>query len=666
MEVLSKRQPPSCDACRTRKLKCAGRPERIELGPEAIALIPCDHCREWGLDCSYLYQRKRRGRKNLVVERLAEEQKKRKSDLTRATFSDPRDPANNIDIIPPVFQFPSQSYISSPPKTIFMSQPTELSYDKSPWTSTSLPSATAGPSSAGPSLPNMSNPLIPPTVSMPPLDRVRASSAGVGTLGVLGGVGSLGGPANDPSPSTVFSEPSIGPGATGLGNMGPGGMAIETVLPRELALHVIALFFEHIYCIIPIIHRPTFMADLAAHEEEKSPIFFGLVMSMIAITLIHVPKSFFPIPAESVRRLSDHCLKYSYALTRRAADQPNIDYLCIKYFQSIIHNKHGQTGLEAAGFGEMQYLAVGMGYHREEVNPIEAERRRRMFFTIYNADKHEALARGRPVMMRSDEFMRPPETVALPTELDDKCITENGYLPGSTVVPLICGFNDMTRMASVLGDILVHERDMRRNPPNEPEQMLAALREVRTMQARLKSIADKLPRPFQLDGDGDGEDLLPQPGWEIAIRDELDMFFSDPLASESAKDGYLVMKANIHVTLAMIRLRLILHREDLLNRSGAIGTPSRHAAELVASDLGESVDWRHLVYQDLFKAVHGIPIQALAANGPSLVTKIRVVAVTLLDALPAQDYDHSNVQGIAAYLLDFLNIMTSIENQFAD
>ena len=106
----------------------------------------------------------------------------------------------------------------------------------------------------------------------------------------------------------------------------------------------------------------------------------------------------------------------------------------------------------------------------------------------------------------------------------------------------------------------------------------------------------------------------PEPGWEVAIRDELDLFFSDPMSSETAKDGFLVLKANIHVTLAMIRLRLILHREDLLNRSGAVGTTSRHAAELVASDLGENVDWRHLVYQDLFKAVHCIPIQAVSTD----------------------------------------------------
>lgn len=46
----------------------------------------------------------------------------------------------------------------------------------------------------------------------------------------------------------------------------------------------------------------------------------------------------------------------------------------------------------------------------------------------------------------------------------------------------------------------------------------------------------------------------PEPGWEDAVRGELDMFFSDP---PETKDGYLVLKGNIHVTLAMTRLRLM-------------------------------------------------------------------------------------------------------------
>ena len=80
------------------------------------------------------------------------------------------------------------------------------------------------------------------------------------------------------------------------------------------------------------------MAELAAREEEKKPIFFALIMATISMTLIHVPKSFFPIPAESVRRLSDHCLKYSYSVARRATESPNIDLVCLKYFQYVIHN----------------------------------------------------------------------------------------------------------------------------------------------------------------------------------------------------------------------------------------------------------------------------------------------------------------------------------------
>lgn len=54
----------------------------------------------------------------------------------------------------------------------------------------------------------------------------------------------------------------------------------------------------------------------------------------------------------------------------------------------------------------------------------------------------------------------------------------------------------------------------------------------------------------------------PAPGWEEIMRDQLDLFFSDPMASETAKDGYLVLRANIHVTLAMTRLRLMSVAED--------------------------------------------------------------------------------------------------------
>ncbi len=50
------------------------------------------------------------------------------------------------------------------------------------------------------------------------------------------------------------------------------------------------------------------------------------------------------------------------------------------------------------------------------VDPIEAERRRRVWFLIYNADKFEAAAHSKPVLLRSDEFIG-PEATELPIEL---------------------------------------------------------------------------------------------------------------------------------------------------------------------------------------------------------------------------------------------------------
>jgi len=115
--------------------------------------------------------------------------------------------------------------------------------------------------------------------------------------------------------------------------------------------------------------------------------------------------------------------------------------------------------------------------------------------------------------------------------------------------------------------MLIHERDIRRKPPLDPESILGALRRVRGFQSRLKTILDGLPRVFRFLDEQENVYVVvtdpqlmfsPPPGWEENMRDELDEFFLDPTASESAKDGYMVLRANIHVTMAMTRLRLML------------------------------------------------------------------------------------------------------------
>jgi hypothetical protein len=101
-------------------------------------------------------------------------------------------------------------------------------------------------------------------------------------------------PASPPLPTgmTPFTNPE---------STLPAQLKLDAFISRDLAMKTISLFFEHVSlvlnkkmlmlqvsCIMPLIHKPSFMADLEAGEEERNPIFFALILQMISMTLIHV------------------------------------------------------------------------------------------------------------------------------------------------------------------------------------------------------------------------------------------------------------------------------------------------------------------------------------------------------------------------------------------
>lgn len=52
------------------------------------------------------------------------------------------------------------------------------------------------------------------------------------------------------------------------------------------------------------------------------------------------------------------------------------------------------------------------------------------------------------------------------------------------------------------------------------------------------------------------------------------------------------------------------HRPEQVSKASASASSIGNrtdgsAAELISADLGEKLDWRHTVYQDLFKTIHG-------------------------------------------------------------
>lgn len=89
---------------------------------------------------------------------------------------------------------------------------------------------------------------------------------------------------------------------------------LDQVLPRGLLLHVVDLYFDYIYALIPAIHRPTFMRDLANHREDREgeEEWTHMVLILVAATLVQVPRAFVPLPRSEVKALAEHC----YQLTR--------------------------------------------------------------------------------------------------------------------------------------------------------------------------------------------------------------------------------------------------------------------------------------------------------------------------------------------------------------
>ena len=79
---------------------------------------------------------------------------------------------------------------------------------------------------------------------------------------------------------------------------------LEDIASRDTVFLVIALFFDFVYPLTPCVHKPSFMADLHARREERDPLFFALVMSTVASTLVQVPRSYLPMERPVVRKLA--------------------------------------------------------------------------------------------------------------------------------------------------------------------------------------------------------------------------------------------------------------------------------------------------------------------------------------------------------------------------
>lgn len=88
---------------------------------------------------------------------------------------------------------------------------------------------------------------------------------------------------------------------------------LDNILPRGLLYLIIDHFFDYIYPLNPIVHRPSFIKDIKDGREQRlgEEEWIAVVMTVISVTILQLPPAFLPISVEEARRIAITCYRYA-------------------------------------------------------------------------------------------------------------------------------------------------------------------------------------------------------------------------------------------------------------------------------------------------------------------------------------------------------------------
>nr|XP_019042669.1 hypothetical protein I302_08373 [Kwoniella bestiolae CBS 10118]OCF21599.1 hypothetical protein I302_08373 [Kwoniella bestiolae CBS 10118] len=406
---------------------------------------------------------------------------------------------------------------------------------------------------------------------------------------------------------------------------------IDQVVPGPTIDNVLNLFFDYVYPLTPCLHRPTFVTDLTARRDRTDPVFFALALTVIASTLVQVPRSLVNLDKTEVEDLARKCIKIARAKMAHMWEDP----IPITISMGIVHLVLGNNTAHVVVTAQANQLALALRLNEESsyegLDPIEREIRRRLYWLLFQADKSTACLVTRTICLP----LQDAHDLLLPAEVDDEMITGDGILPqppGTT--SLITGFNVNTNLFRILNDTILIQR---RKSPRMMEEILADLQQLQELRNRTIHTYLTVPDPLKLRNAYDSRSASPAVDWEAKLQARFLDFFNKAGDNGHALNSYLVMQGNILVTQHVVRLVLLQTRQALLAQL-ALFTP------ILPSPMGPEESAEDIACE-LLDGLNSLPVECVATNGPSLVQKgtsghqvalliplVRFVGIHLMDA----------------------------------
>ncbi|THU80113.1 hypothetical protein K435DRAFT_768268 [Dendrothele bispora CBS 962.96] len=466
---------------------------------------------------------------------------------------------------------------------------------------------------------------------------------------------------NEGSSSSLTSSPTLGGSTTQNStipsistNMSdPSTHQLDVLASRDVLLQIISSFFDFVYPNIPCIHRPSFMTDLEARREESDPVFFALVASLIATTLAQTPGPCLPLEGDEVRLLAKRCYEASRSIMAFSYDPPTTMHIVLRYCDAAYIYRLGNDSAATrhAAFGEAVQVGYTLRFQKEEyykdLDVIDGQMRRRIFWVLYGADQSSAIENSWPINLRLEDC-----TVDFPAAVDDEYITPHGILPQPPhQTPIVAGLIYLSRMFALQGELLARIRIDERSPP-EGRFAVARLEEVGSIHEKIMNVMSTAPESLRLRDERHSPTLTRFANIGDSAYQQLDEYFADPdlMRMNSSSNAFDIKKADLLVTQQRVRFVVEEYHDRL-----------RLAIEGRLDPVLQKQK-RELVMEDLLQILHGVPIQAIAANGPAICHKVRYIASALLPELDSQSEYPTKTQ---QYLWDFLNVLSEIEKQFS-
>ncbi|KAM0510608.1 hypothetical protein D7B24_009309 [Verticillium nonalfalfae] len=438
-------------------------------------------------------------------------------------------------------------------------------------------------------------------------------------------------------------------------------------------------YLQRIYPLVPVVHRPTFKAELASDRDVTDSEFLRLVLSITALTIGLLPSRFDHYRAmatELVDRfptrsaMIDYCAQMCLRL-RSAGHWDHVTHrkwavcysLAIGTFQTGQSNHSRMLEVEAAQFARL------LGIHRiseyEGLNRIETQLRKKAFWLQFYGYAHSLIHVGRREQLTFlDHYtLRDVNFAALvPLDIEDELITEQTVFDPVTLDPAspmtgdsrpydrtdrpftsISAFIAASQVfLTAMQEALFHE-SCDCSPKRAPEARLGRLQ---TLLEKLEYMLDDLPAVMRQ--------------WVVAedVHQTRDKFGENVDSPEVAHAQLEITRANLHFTHLWLQ-NYLLEKIDLILQQQVLDADVTSDTASASAALRANWASREDICRQMLHLLHSIQQVHIEPNGLYLAYKVRDVAVALLNC-PFEAHEGPSRRA-AEYMRDFTSMLSRLD-----